>query len=76
MPAAAEVLRKTLGTQPVHRAESAAESARLKTADVVAEARERIGEEASPPRLRLLDYVDCRQGRRARPLSTTTDRLT
>ncbi|MBO0879075.1 MAG: DUF1490 family protein [Mycobacterium sp.] len=30
------------------RAEEAAESARLKLADIVAEARERIGEEASP----------------------------
>ena len=59
-----EALRKALGTTPVHnaavtatewslrgtrRAEEAAESARLKLADVVAEARERIGEEASPP---------------------------
>jgi hypothetical protein len=31
------------------RAEEAAESARLKLADVVSEARERIGEEAQPP---------------------------
>ncbi|MBO0880495.1 MAG: DUF1490 family protein [Mycobacterium sp.] len=59
-----EVLRKALGTKPVHRAtvaaaelglrgtrraEVAAESARLKVADVVAEARERIGEEVPPP---------------------------
>jgi hypothetical protein len=59
-----EALRKALGTTPVHnaavtatewslrgtrRAEEAAESARLKLADVVAEARERIGEEAPPP---------------------------
>lgn len=63
LPAAAEVLRKTLGTQPVRRAEVAAESARLKMADVVAEAREPIGEEASP-------------GLSLRQTSTTTDRLT
>lgn len=59
-----EALRKALGSAPVHnaavtatewslrgtrRAEEAAESARLKVADVVAEARERIGEEAPPP---------------------------
>ena len=59
-----EILRKAVGTAPVHRAavtatewglrgtrraEVAAESARLKVADVVAEARERIGEEATPP---------------------------
>ena len=59
-----EVLRKGLGTKPVRRAtvaaaelslrgtrraEVTAESVRLKAADVVAEARERIGEEAPPP---------------------------
>src|ERR1700744_934666 len=59
-----ELLRKALGKAPLHdaavtatgwslrgtrRAEEAAESARLKLADVVAEARERIGEEAQPP---------------------------
>lgn len=59
-----EVVRKTLGTAPVRRAtvaatelglrgtrraEVVAESARLKVADVVAEARERIGEETVPP---------------------------
>jgi hypothetical protein len=59
-----EVVRKAVGAAPVRqamvaatelglrgtrRAEVAAESARLKVADVVAEARERIGEEASPP---------------------------
>jgi Protein of unknown function (DUF1490) len=59
-----EVLRKAVGKAPLHgaavtatewslrgtrRAEEAAESARLKLADVVAEARERIGEEAQPP---------------------------
>jgi hypothetical protein len=59
-----EVVRKALAKAPLHhaavtatewglrgtrRAEEAAESARLKVADVVAEARERIGEEAQPP---------------------------
>ncbi|GFG67803.1 hypothetical protein MKUB_52930 [Mycobacterium kubicae] len=59
-----EVVRKAVGKAPVHRAtvaaaelglrgtrraEVAAESARLKIADVVAEARERIGEEVPPP---------------------------
>jgi hypothetical protein len=59
-----EVLRKAVGKAPLHeaavtatewglrgtrRAEEAAESARLKVADVVAEARERVGEEAPPP---------------------------
>ena len=33
----------------VRKAEESAESARLKVADVVAEARERIGEESPPP---------------------------
>lgn len=37
------------GLRGTRRAEEAAESARLKLADVVAEARERIGEEAAPP---------------------------
>lgn len=59
-----EALRKAVRSAQVHnaavtatewslrgtrRAEEAAESARLKLADVVAEARERIGEEAPPP---------------------------
>ena len=59
-----EVLRKAAAKAPLHetavsaaelglrgtrKAEEAAESARLKLADVVAEARERIGEEAPPP---------------------------
>ncbi|OBH14952.1 DUF1490 family protein [Mycolicibacter sinensis] len=59
-----EVVRKAVGTAPVRRAtvavtelglrgtrraEVAAESTRLKLADVVAEARERIGEETAPP---------------------------
>ena len=37
------------GLRGTRRAEEAAESARLKLADIVAEARERIGEEAAPP---------------------------
>ncbi len=59
-----EALRKAWVKAPVHetavtaaewslrgtrRAEEAAESARLKVADVMAEARERIGEEAPTP---------------------------
>ena len=59
-----EVLRKAVGKAPVHRAavtatewglrgslraEVAAESARLRVADVIAEARDRIGEPAGPP---------------------------
>lgn len=69
-----EVLRRAAGTAPVHRAavtatewglrgtrraEVAAESARLKVADVVAEARERIGESASPPVAPKGDDDDC-----------------
>ncbi len=38
-----------LGLRGTRKAEEAAESARLKMADVVAEARERIGEEAPTP---------------------------
>lgn len=59
-----ELLRKAVGKAPIHRAgvaatelgmrgtrhaEKAAESARLKLADVMAEARERIGEQAPAP---------------------------
>jgi hypothetical protein len=62
--AAYDLLRTAARTAPMHdaavtaaewslratrRAEEAAESARLKLADVMAEARERIGEEAPPP---------------------------
>ena len=69
-----EVLRKALGKAPAHRAavaatewglrgtrraEVAAESARLKVADVVAEARERIGDEASLPIAVAADDDDC-----------------
>ena len=38
-----------LALRGARKAEEGAESARLKVADVVAEARERIGEEAPPP---------------------------
>lgn len=66
-----EVLRKAVGHAPLHgaavtatewglrgtrRAEEAAESARLKVADVVAEARERVGEEAQPPAIGEHDH--------------------
>jgi hypothetical protein len=59
-----EALRKAMAKAPLHetavsaaelglrgtrKAEEAAESARLKLADVMAEARERIGEEAPTP---------------------------
>lgn len=69
-----EALRKAVGAAPVHRAavtatewglrgtrraEVAAESARLKVADVVAEARDRIGDEASLPIATQLDKDDC-----------------
>jgi hypothetical protein len=40
-----------LGLRGTRRAEETAESARLKLADVMAEARERIGEEAPTPSL-------------------------
>jgi hypothetical protein len=38
-----------LGLRGTRKAEEAAESARLRLADVMAEARERIGEEVPPP---------------------------
>ena len=59
-----QALRKLLGSAPAHRvavgvaeaglrgtrgAEKVAESARLKLADVTAEARERLGEQVQPP---------------------------
>ena len=59
-----EVVRKAVAKAPLHetavksaelglrgtrKAEEAAESARLKIADVMAEARDRIGEETPPP---------------------------
>ncbi|HEX7321538.1 MAG TPA: DUF1490 family protein [Mycobacterium sp.] len=69
-----EILRKAVGTAPVHRAavtatewglrgaqraEVAAESARLKVADVVAEARDRIGDYAPAPVGAKADDNDC-----------------
>jgi chaperone-like protein len=68
-----QVLRKAVGAAPVHRAavtatewslrgtrraEIAAEAARLKVADVVAEARERVGDESSLP-IGTQDDDDC-----------------
>lgn len=62
--AAYETVRKVAAKAPLHeaavattavalrgvrKAEEGAESARLRVADVVAEAKERIGEEATPP---------------------------
>ena len=62
--AAYEAIRKAVAKAPIHeasvttatwalrgarKAEESAETARLKIADVMAEARERIGEEVSPP---------------------------
>jgi Protein of unknown function (DUF1490) len=62
--AAYQAIRKAVAKAPVHeasvttatwalrgarKAEEGAETARLKIADVMAEARERIGEEVSPP---------------------------
>jgi len=45
----ASVTATALGLRGVRKAEERAESARLQVADVVAEARERIGEEVPPP---------------------------
>ncbi|SIR67285.1 DUF1490 family protein [Williamsia sterculiae] len=45
----AAVTTTAWGLRGSRRAEAAAESARLQVADVVAEARSRIGEEATPP---------------------------
>lgn len=65
-----ELLRKVVGKAPIHQAgvaatelglrgtrqaERAAESARLKLADVMAEARERMGEEATTPAVTDVD---------------------
>ena len=44
------------GLRGTRRAEEAAESARLKLADVMAEARERVGEEAQPPAIGNHDH--------------------
>ena len=43
------VTAATLGLRGTRKAEEGAERARLKMADVMAEARERIGEEVPPP---------------------------
>jgi hypothetical protein len=45
----AAVTATAWGLRGIRRAEEGAERARLKCADVVAEARERIGDEAPPP---------------------------
>jgi Protein of unknown function (DUF1490) len=45
----ASVTAATWGLKGARRAEEAAENARLRIADVMAEARERIGEEVAPP---------------------------
>ncbi|WP_163801152.1 DUF1490 family protein [Mycolicibacterium sediminis] len=45
----AAVSTTALALRGVRKAEEGAESARLSVADVVAEARERIGEEVAPP---------------------------
>jgi hypothetical protein len=45
----AAVTTAAWGLRGVRKAEEGAESARLTVADVVAEARERIGEQAPPP---------------------------
>jgi hypothetical protein len=45
----AAVTTTAWGLRGVRKAEVGAESARLKVADVMAEARERVGEEAPPP---------------------------
>jgi hypothetical protein len=45
----ASVTATSWALRGVRKAEEGAESARLKVADVVAEARERIGEEVPPP---------------------------
>ncbi|OBH16624.1 DUF1490 family protein [Mycolicibacter sinensis] len=69
-----EALRKAVGADPVHRAavtatewglrgarrtEVAAESARLKVANVVAEAHDRIGDDASLPVATEVSDDDC-----------------
>ncbi|MCG7580540.1 DUF1490 family protein [Mycolicibacterium sp. OfavD-34-C] len=52
----ASVSATALALRGARRAEEGAESARLKVADVVAEARERIGEEAPPPAVSDSDH--------------------
>jgi hypothetical protein len=70
--AAYEVLRKAVAKLPIHeagvtaaewslrgarKAEETAEVARLKVADVMAEARERIGEEVPPPAVAEAEHL-------------------
>ena len=52
----AAVTATAWGLRGVRKAEEGAEQARLKCADVVAEARDRIGEEASPPAAGELEH--------------------
>ena len=52
----ASVSATALALRGARKAEEGAESARLKVADVVAEARERIGEEAPPPAVSDSDH--------------------
>ena len=69
--AAYDALRKALAKAPIHeasvtaatwalrgtrKAEETAETARLKVADVMAEARERIGEEVPPPAIAVAEH--------------------
>jgi hypothetical protein len=53
---AAAVTATEWGLRGVRKAEEGAESARLAVADVVAEARERIGEEVPPPGVTAADH--------------------
>jgi lysozyme family protein len=70
--AAYDALRKVIAKAPIHeagvtaatwalrgtrRAEECAEAARLQVADVMAEARERIGEEVPPPAVADTEHV-------------------
>ena len=45
------VVATAIGLRGLRKAEEGAESARLSIGDIVAEARDRIGEEASPPNI-------------------------
>lgn len=52
----ATVVATAWGLRGVRKAEETAETARLKIADIVAEARERIGEEVPPPAVADADH--------------------
>jgi len=52
----ASVTAATWALRGARKAEESAETARLKIADVMAEARERIGEEVSPPAVADTDH--------------------